>query len=169
MGAVIALFLLTAIVGCGPVANGTQPGPGKSDTASPELSLLPGESQTPRSPEPDPLIGTWSGSYSCEIERGLRLEVRASPVSDPLNPLVATFNFYPVAAGPTSPSGSFLMVGSYFVGGGDVVFRPSKWINQPPGYVMVTLVGSRVRTGENLFVGRVESTGCTNFAVTREG
>ncbi len=166
----MALLLLTAVVGCGPVANGTQqPGSGRSSAPAPELSLLPGESPTPESTDPDPLIGTWTGSYSCGIERGLRLEVQANPVSDPQYPLVATFTFYPMPTGPTSPSDSYTMVGSYQNYGGDVSFRQNRWVNQPPGYVMVDLVGSRVRRGENLFVGRVTSMGCTNFVVTPEG
>jgi hypothetical protein len=106
-------------------------------------------------------VGTWIGTYRCgQGQTGLRLVV----TGDDPDSLAAAFRFFPVADNPGVPSGSFAMTGSR--SGRDVRLRQSAWIDQPPGYVMVDLVGELTDDGER-FAGTVQGAGCTTFALRR--
>ena len=80
--------------------------------------------------------------------------------------LSAVFQFFPLAENPGVPSGRFSMTGSR--SGRDVGLRQSAWIDRPPGYAMVDLVGELSDDGET-FAGTVQAAtpGCTTFSLTR--
>jgi hypothetical protein len=106
-----------------------------------------------------PVSGTWLGSYSCaQGQTGLRLTIQ-NPQG---NLLTATFAFFPLARNAATASGSFAMTGNYE--GNRVILEQAHWINQPLGYVMVSLEGQV--SGAD-FSGSIFGPGCSAFMVSR--
>ena len=105
----------------------------------------------------------WGGSYSCaQGQTGLRLKTRAA-----LDAAVeALFEFGPIYGNDTVPKGSFLMEGSIRKRDRFLQLNPTRWISQPPGYVMVGLAGT---ISGNAYHGSIVSGyRCGDFLVTRE-
>ena len=107
------------------------------------------------------LEGIWMGTYDCEQGKtGLILTVTAD--SDGLN---AIFAFAPHASNPTVPVGSFMMHGGMKPGSNTIEFKPMKWIQQPPGFVSVGLVG---KLKNNIFSGKITGApNCKGFSLIR--
>lgn len=115
-----------------------------------------------RPPANTSIVGTWVGSYTCSQGlTGLQLIIAASANDQ----LTATFNFYPLPNNPSVPSGSFSMTGTFSPN--SVVLNQDQWINQPPGYVMVNLVGVPPSASTPTFAGSVLGPGCTTFSLDR--
>ena len=110
------------------------------------------------------LAGTWEGEYTCgQGNTGLKLTIK-----EPSGPtLPAVFEFFPLPGNPSAKKGSYSMVGSRSAGG-HVVFKQEKWIDQPPGYVMVDLeVTSPIDAGTRQLSGDVLDPSCKGFSVRR--
>jgi hypothetical protein len=102
--------------------------------------------------------GEWEGTYVCsQGVTGLDLLIEAGPGGK----LTATFDFYPVLANQSVPSGSFVMKGHYDAKG--VWLDPGKWLVEPAGYVTVAITGHVPAI--SAFHGAV--TGCSGFTLTR--
>lgn len=81
-------------------------------------------------------------------------------------PLSAEFNFYPSVQNPNIPSGVFKMEGVFTEKGGLLQLNGVEWVDRPPQYDMVPLVG-RINEDKNLFTGRIEFPGCEEFTLKR--
>lgn len=89
---------------------------------------------------PDGTIGLWRGTYKCgQGMTGLDLTVEPAPGGG----LVAEFYFYAIPSNPEVPSGRFRMSGSVTPSGVvRLLASDDNWIDRPPGYLVVGLVGS---------------------------
>jgi hypothetical protein len=105
--------------------------------------------------------GIWTGTYDCQQGKtGLMLTVTADT-----NGLNAIFAFMPHPSNPTVPMGSFMMHGGMKPGSNTIEFKPMKWIQQPPGFVSVGLVG---KLKNNKFTGKITGApGCKGFSLVR--
>jgi hypothetical protein len=116
-------------------------------------------------PKPTPfvaeenLVGTWRGHYYCR--QGLALatvEIRENGYSG----LGGVFSFRP-------PPGGRGLAGMYEIGvdrrGEEIVLRPIRWIQRPPGWVMIP---ASVRAdGPDRLFGRVLDAGCGEIELIR--
>jgi hypothetical protein len=131
----------------------------------PPASPASSASSTPSTSDKlDSLVGTWAGEYTCgQGNTGLKLTIK-----DPRGPsLPAVFDFFPLPGNPDAKKGSYSMVGS-LSGSGQLVFRQEKWIDQPPGYVMVDLaVTSPLESNVKQLSGDVLEPSCKGFSVRR--
>jgi hypothetical protein len=91
-------------------------------------------------PDEATATGKWKGTYACaQGLSGLTLTIKPGKTVDTtMHTLTATFAFYPIAANPGVPSGSYSMTGYYFPGGIDL--QPGQWISQPSVYGMQAVV-----------------------------
>ncbi len=90
-----------------------------------------------------------------------------APVQKPTKiPLTASFNFYPSVQNPHIPSGTFNMEGVFTEEGGRLQLNGVSWVDRPPQYDMVPLVG-RINEDKNLFTGSIEFPGCEEFTLKR--
>lgn len=105
----------------------------------------------------------WQGRYVCaQGVTGLTLSVR--PVG--ADRVAATFTFYAVPENPRVPTGSYTMTGVLSPTSEVVNLVPERWVQQPPGYVMVAMSGTfDVQRG--VMRGRIDGPGCTEFALHR--
>ncbi|MFP5386863.1 MAG: hypothetical protein ACLGHN_12335, partial [Bacteriovoracia bacterium] len=81
-------------------------------------------------------------------------------------PLTASFNFYPSVKNPDIPSGTFNMEGVFTESGGKLQLNGVEWVDRPPHYDMVPLVG-KINEDKNLFTGKIEFPGCREFTLKR--
>jgi len=144
LSAIAVTGMILGVVACGSSA----PVPSPSSSSSPSSSDV---------------VGTWKGSYlGCtQGPTGLRLVIMHERHTS--NGLTATFNFYPLKSNPTAPTGSYTMTGSYSPG--RVTLDGRHWIHQPPGYVLVNLVGKPPPPGGKQFSGKAG--GCSTFSLKR--
>jgi hypothetical protein len=107
--------------------------------------------------------GIWQGTYDCsQGETLLRLTI--GPEREKQRE--AVFYFYPRQGAPDRSSGCFSMTGRPVPGrDGWFLFSQKKWINQPPNYVMVDLIGRIDPAGS--FEGVVHGPGCGRFTLKR--
>ena len=107
--------------------------------------------------------GIWQGSYDCtQGETLLRLTIGPERAQQ----REAVFYFYPKQGAPDRSSGCFSMTGRPVPGKeGWFLFSQKKWINQPPFYVMVDLIGRIDPDGG--FEGVVHGPGCGRFTLKR--
>ncbi len=110
------------------------------------------------------LVGTWRGSYTC-FQGLTALELVVERAGDHID---ARFIFSAHPNNPGVPSGSFRMAGTVDAKSRRVVLEPREWIDEPPGYVMVGLVGMLTVDGQRMS-GRVQAEGCTVFTLSRAG
>jgi hypothetical protein len=108
--------------------------------------------------------GRWVGTYHCyQGETDLELEITDTGRGD----LEAVFRFGVDSAMPAMRSGSFRMRGN--TDGTKVWLTGAAWIDRPPGYQMVDLIG---RLGADrpstTLSGTVSGSGCTFFQLTRQ-
>jgi hypothetical protein len=106
------------------------------------------------------LAGAWDGYYDCSQGRTL---VTVSIGND----LVGQFRFRP-PSGRVGGSGSFEV--RVVIDGDSINLYPVRWLEQPPGYVMV---GAELRViGADQLSGRITYPGCGEISLrraTREG
>lgn len=95
-----------------------------------------------------------------------RPETKPQPVRPAKIPLTASFNFYPSVQNPQIPSGTFNMEGVFTEEGGKLQLNGVEWVDRPPQYDMVPLVG-RINEDKNLFIGSIEFPGCEEFTLKR--
>lgn len=114
---------------------------------------------------PTNLSGVWLGGYTCgQGPTALRLTITQAQG----NLIDAVFDFYAYPNNPRVPRGAFRMRGLYNVNTRQILFQGTQWINQPPGYGTVDLVGAVTPTNRDI-VGIVTTPGCTDFGVTLQG
>lgn len=109
------------------------------------------------SPDEAAVAGKWKGTYACaQGLSGLTLTIKPGKTVDTaMHTLTATFAFYPVAANPGAPSGSYSMKGYYFPGG--ISLEPSQWISQPSVYGTEAIVAVPPAAGGKKLKGLVVS------------
>jgi hypothetical protein len=110
-------------------------------------------------PDEAAAAGKWKGTYACaQGLSGLTLTIKPGKTVDTtMHTLTATFAFYPVAANPKVPSGSYSMNGYYFPGGIDLL--PGQWISKPSfygTYAVVALPPNGLALGDLPGVEQVE-------------
>lgn len=139
-------------------------------TAATALALLVLPS-TAGAVDASPLDGVWEGSYTCQQGRSfLRLTLDGSADGS----VTGTFFFGSVSWNGGEnldvPEGSFRVEGRLEEGWG-LTLRGVSWIQQPPGYVMVDLVGGVKHDEDGLFLqGNVTGAAeCTTWEVARPG
>jgi hypothetical protein len=111
-------------------------------------------------PVPSAAAGSWQGTYVCSQGiTGLRLDVQASSGGA----LRATFNFYPVPANSSVPSGSYAMTG--FVDPAGVFLYQDHWISQPSGWVMEDVATGLPQDGSTTLAGSV--VGCSPLSLKK--
>jgi hypothetical protein len=110
------------------------------------------------------LNGKWEGSYTCSQGfTRLTLQVTHNFESHWLD---AVFAFYADDSNPDVPTGRYSMIGSYDPDSGNVDLNEAAWIEQPGGYVMVSLDGF-INEESTSITGTVDNFGCTVFTVVR--
>ena len=105
----------------------------------------------------------WQGRYVCaQGVTGLTLSVR------PVGPdrVSATFTFYALPENPRVPTGSYTMTGVLSPSSEVVSLVPERWVQQPPGYVMVAMSGT-FDVSAGVMRGRIDGPGCTEFRLYR--
>ena len=110
------------------------------------------------------LNGKWEGSYTCS-QGFTRLTLQVVHNMDG-HGLEAVFAFYADDSNPEVPTGRYTMIGSYEPASGNVDLNELEWIEQPGGYVMVSLDGFINDEGTSI-TGTVDNSGCTEFTVLR--
>jgi hypothetical protein len=167
--------VLALTAGCGQQVTGEAQPAAQVKTGKPsKATTKPSRSTRPSTPSRRPtskpgsadltaLVGTWEGEYTCgQGETGLKLTIK-EPEGDALP---ATFEFFPLPENPSAKAGSYTMRGR--LSGDRMVFRQEKWIEQPPGYVMVDLeVTSPITEDATSLSGDVRSDNCKGFSVRR--
>ncbi|MCX4545724.1 serine/threonine protein kinase [Streptomyces sp. NBC_01565] len=116
--------------------------------------------------QPLPVVGSWQGTYLCG--QGLtRLDLTITSPGG--HALEAVFAFSAHPDNPGVPNGSFTMTGSFQ--NGRMTLRGDRWINQPPGYLMVDLEAGVTGPRPALISGAVISSvaSCSQFMVSRRG
>jgi len=107
--------------------------------------------------------GVWVGQYICgQGVTGLTLTITGG------NPqqLTARFRTHPLPQNPRAPESEFELAGSFNPAARQIELRPTRWIQQPPGYSMVGLRGVLQADGQRL-QGNIVFGGCSVFALTR--
>lgn len=127
--------------------------------ASPMVVAGPSASAARESPN-EPEI--WEGEYTCpQGITALTLRVTRHDESS----MEAIFMFSASDANPGVPSGSYTLVGELRP---DRSFEltPSRWIDQPPRYVMVGMAGD-IDPGGTVMRGRITEDVCGSFELHR--
>jgi hypothetical protein len=110
-----------------------------------------------------PPRSAWEGRYVC-AQGVTGLVVTIDPIG--AEEVAATFRFFAVAENPSVPSGSYTMRGVLSAGTGAVQLVPERWIQRPPGYVMVGMTGLfDLRSG--VMQGRIDAPSCGPFELRR--
>jgi hypothetical protein len=108
------------------------------------------------------VTGSWTGAYHCaQGSTALELEISGSE-----DAIVARFAFSAHASNPGVPSGSFMMTGRFDAKTATLTLTQQRWINQPPGYIMVDMVG-QISASERSYRGRITTEGCEGFFLKR--
>ncbi|HTR51122.1 MAG TPA: hypothetical protein VMJ10_10485 [Kofleriaceae bacterium] len=104
----------------------------------------------------------WQGTYTCaQGLTGVNLTIDAH-CKDDTCALVAIFEFGEIKENPGVPHGSFRMVGESK--GNEVTLRPDKWIEQPPGWIMVGVTATR-NPKEHTLIGRMDHPSCGDISL----
>jgi len=111
-------------------------------------------------------VGTvWTGHYTCaQGDTAVRLTLERAG-----SEARAKFEFGPLVGNPSVPHGAYTLRGTAHEdpsGAFEVELEPDRWLEQPPGYVMVgvTAVSDADRTR---LIGRITFDGCGTIAVER--
>ena len=143
---------------------GTQTDDESTDTSDTTDGSTDTDGDTEVEDEVHDLNGKWEGSYTCSQGfTRLTLQVTHDTGS---NTLDAVFAFYADNSNPDVPTGRYTMLGSYNPETLSVVLDQGEWIEQPSGYVMVSLDGFINEEGTEI-AGTVDNLGCTEFTVQR--
>ena len=112
------------------------------------------------------LNGKWEGSYTCS-QGFTRVTLQIVHESE-TNTLDTVFAFFADDSNPDVPTGRFTMDGSYTPDTQAVELLEDAWIEQPGGYVMISLSGT-LDPEANVISGTVLESGCSTFSVARGG
>ncbi|HEX7603029.1 MAG TPA: hypothetical protein VF316_15535 [Polyangiaceae bacterium] len=102
---------------------------------------------------------TWSGSYNC-VQGPTDVVLHITRVTG--NDVEAVFDFKV----PNAPNGKYRMTGAYAPAGRHLRLEPGAWIVHPQGYGPVP-VDATVSADGKSYSGRIDSPGCSDFAVRR--
>jgi hypothetical protein len=149
-----------------PVAGDDPPADDRpTASADPSTAELPtGSSTAEPSGDLAPLVGSWTGEYTCQQGgTGLKLTIAPGDAAS----VKVVFAFFPLPDNPGAKQGSFEMVGAY--SGEKLLLKQQKWLERPPNYTMVDLeVTSPVETDVDVLSGDVLSDACKGFSVRRD-
>ncbi|HEY4121162.1 MAG TPA: OmpA family protein [Byssovorax sp.] len=105
---------------------------------------------------------TWVGAYKCrQGQTALRLKVEN--VSGASVAAVFDFGKLPGTNG-TVPHGAFRVNGVYDVATHKIEFKPGEWIEHPPTFSTVGMIGEVTGDGGQYF-GSIASPGCSEFSI----
>lgn len=112
------------------------------------------------------LLGPWHGNYRCQWDSiGFTLDI-SDHEGETTNGIAAVFSFFPLPGAPSSPSGSYRMLGDYDPEDGTIILSSDAWIERPIGLQAHDLAG-RAEIGGGAISGRVETSGCSDFYLAR--
>ncbi|WP_340538228.1 hypothetical protein [Nocardioides sp. GXZ039] len=141
-----------------PTATGPDEEPGTTEV-TPE-PVDPGSAGTD---DAAPLVGTWTGTYTCnQGESALDLEIASSGGGA----VTAVFTFGPTETNPDVERGSFAMEGTYQRG--ELSLVATEWIDKPGDYLTVDLFAIVTEPASDTISGEVRYDGCTDFEVIRQ-
>jgi Caspase domain len=110
------------------------------------------------------IAGRWEGRYQCQGEEiGFSLHI----TNDDGNHVAAIFEFFALPGKLSFPRGSFRMVGDYNRTDGNLRLQSAAWIQRPLGFQSHNLEGQLETNGATIS-GRVLTTGCAHFMLTRK-
>lgn len=119
-------------------------------------------------PSRSALLGRWQGEYQCQWDTiGFALDI-ADDHDDVAEGINAVFSFFPLPESPSLPSGSFAMTGDYDAEDGTIILKSGDWIERPLGLQRHDLAG-RAEIGGTAISGRIETPGCSDFYLSRDG
>ncbi|MEM7043686.1 MAG: caspase family protein [Pseudomonadota bacterium] len=119
-------------------------------------------------PSKSALLGQWQGEYQCQWDTiGFTLDI-TDQHADAAYGIEAVFSFYPLPGTPSLPPGSFAMSGDYDPEDGTIVLKGSEWIERPLGLQRHDIAG-RAEIGGEVISGRIETPGCSEFRLVRDG
>lgn len=151
----VALAIAFAMLACGP------PPPSVVEVPPDQLPQTPQPTAqvvvVEAAPKPLRAGEQWVGKYVClqgETDLTLHIDDVAGESVD------AVFEF---SHSPTGAAGAYKMRGN-LTADGQVVLVPGQWMDRPPGYVSV---GMRGEVHGQLFAGRIDGPGCTDFRLRR--
>ena len=108
----------------------------------------------------------WEGTYRCsQGETAVMLTLDANKDGS----LEAVFEFGPTPENPTVPTGSYKLRGIVRAGkegSFDIALDPFEWLDQPDGYIMVSMSATSSRKWQRL-VGRIDHPSCGEITVRR--
>ena len=108
------------------------------------------------------IAGVWRGTYTCaQGVTGLILRVAGAGEA-----VTASFEFFADPSNPGIPSGAYTMTGRYDTKSRALALRQERWVEQPPGYIMVDLDGTLSADGRTV-TGRIANENCSDFTVSR--
>ncbi|HEX9822434.1 MAG TPA: caspase family protein [Methylomirabilota bacterium] len=159
---------------------GNPAGPVVALAPPPSDALSGGPSRAPGTMAPDPrpappappappalpkgdIVGRWQGRYQCQQQEvGFSLDV-TSVEGDRIS---AVFEFFPLPGTLSIPRGSFRMAGDYNRADGSFRLEAGDWIKRVLGFQRHDIEGQVADNGVALN-GRVLTTGCAHFVLTR--
>ncbi len=161
----LLVTLVLTLVACSKPVTGTPaaaPGAEQRETSTAETATEP-SAGTSSSGELDPLVGTWTGEYTClQGETGLRMTIEQADDTS----VQVLFEFFPLPENPGAKQGSYQLVGAY--SDDRLLFKQQKWIDKPSNYLMVDFeVTSPIEPDMDVLSGNVESEGCKGFSARR--
>lgn len=114
------------------------------------------------------LLGAWSGEYQCQWDTiGFNLNI-VDDQDGEAEKIKAIFSFFPLPGAPSFPAGSFSMTGEYDADDGTLLLQGDDWIEQPLGFERHDIAGHAEIGGASI-IGRVETPGCSDFVLSRDG
>jgi len=112
---------------------------------------------------PADIAGTWRGDYACGKSARGTLDIK--PVKGSDTKVRATFRFGPSNQNPDILTGSYRLRGH--LTGGVLEVEPTRWVQQPPGYVMVGFRAPVTAPKAKTIEGDVTSSACQTFTFRR--
>ncbi len=149
------LAIALAAAGCAESNSATVvelPPPAQAELPAPSVTAPP---PAARAAAPG-LLGEWRGTYEC-AQGSTNLALRVTRVSPEV---AAVFEFSHEGSGA---AGAYELRGTAGASG-EVSLVPSRWLDRPPGYVMV---GMRGTVSGDVFRGRITEPSCAGFEVRR--
>jgi Caspase domain len=112
----------------------------------------------------DGIAGRWEGRYQCQHDEiGFFLDI----ANGEGNRISAVFEFFPLPGMLSIPRGSFRMLGDYNSADGSIRLQSAGWIKRPLGFQSHDIEGQLAAHGRGIS-GRVLTTGCAHFVLTRK-
>ena len=94
--------------------------------------------------------GKWVGDYECfQGKVGATLMLTGHKNGS----VEGSFSFYPTSLHPETPTGRFVIVGSYYYDG-SLILDSGAWVEKPEGYITISLRG-KVNSAFDTFTGKV--------------